>query len=154
MPRVALGTTHPPPSGYQGLQMGRGTDFSRTLGVQVVNEWSYTSFPLPERTLVSKVEMKLDRCLNYMVIFEFTLKRMQPGDSQRGVLPGCSLAKSKFKKCRVCCRQDDIKWYTWCDVYWAEMLYVMWCVLSWNVVRDVMCIELKCCTWCIYSQLL
>ena len=76
--------------------MRRGTDFSHTFGVQVANKWSYTSFPLPKRTLVSKVERMLDRRLNYMGIFEFILKRPQPGDSQRGVLPGCSFARSKF----------------------------------------------------------
>jgi hypothetical protein len=83
MPRVALGTTHPPPSGHQGLQTGRGTDFSHAFGVQIANEWRYTSFPLPKRTLVSKIERVLDRRLNYVGIFEFTPKRLQPGGSTR-----------------------------------------------------------------------
>jgi hypothetical protein len=89
--------------------MGRQTDLSCAFGVQVANEWSPTSFPLPKRMLVSKVERMLDRRLNYLGISEFTLKRLQPRSSQGGVLPGCSLAKSKFKKCRVCFAQDDIR---------------------------------------------
>jgi len=89
--------------------MGHGTDLSHAFGVQVANEWSYTSFPLPKGTLVYKIERMLDRRLNYMGTFKFTLKRLEPGGSQGGVLPGCRSAKSKFTKCRVSFKQGDIK---------------------------------------------